>query len=95
MNKEGNIELEKASDTQGKWTEGEFAFDNRELIAVMQEIGSWYNISVMFHSRPLLEERIYFRMGRSVPIDEVLGVLNDLGIAKFSMEDNQIVVAKK
>ena len=95
INKEGKLKLEKASDTQGKWAEGEFAFDNQGLIEAMQEIGSWYNISVVFHSRPLLEERIYFRMNRSVPIDEVLGVLNDLGIAKFSMEDNQIVVAKK
>ena len=95
INKEGKLKLEKASDTQGKWAEGEFAFDNQGLIEAMQEIGSWYNISVVFHSRPLLEERIYFRMNRSVPIDEVLGVLNDLGIAKFNMKDNQIVVAKK
>ena len=94
VNKEGNIELEKASDTQGKWTEGEFAFDNRELMAVMQEIGSWYNISVVFHSRPLLEERIYFRMNRTASVNEVLGVLNDLGVAKFSLEEEKIIVNK-
>ena len=95
LNKKGELKLAKASATQGKWTEGEFAFDNRELITVMQEIGSWYNISVVFHSRPLLEERIYFRMGRSVPIDEVLGVLNDLEIAKFNLKEGIIVVASK
>ena len=94
MNKEGNIELEKASGTQGKWTEGEFAFDNRELMAVMQEIGSWYNISMVFHSRPLLEERIYFRMNRTASVNEVLGVLNDLGVAKFSLEEEKIIVNK-
>ena len=95
LNKEGELKLEKASATQGKWTEGEFVFDNRELIAVMQEIGSWYNISVVFHYRPLLEERIYFRMNRSASIDEVLGVLNDLGIAKFESKEGVIVVANK
>ena len=95
LNKEGELKLEKASATQGKWTEGEFVFDNRELIAVMQEIGSWYNISVVFHYRPLLEERIYFRMNRSASIDEVLGVLNDLGIAKFDSKEGVIVVANK
>ena len=95
LNKEGELKLEKASATQGKWTEGEFVFDNRELIAVMQEIGSWYNISVVFHDRPLLEERIYFRMNRSASIDEVLGVLNDLGIAKFDSKEGVIVVANK
>ena len=95
LNKEGELKLEKASATQGKWTEGEFVFDNRELIAVMQEIGSWYNISVVFHSRPLLEERVYFHMNRSVSVNEVLGVLNDLGIAKFNLKEGVIVVASK
>jgi ferric-dicitrate binding protein FerR (iron transport regulator) len=94
LNKKGKLKLAKASATQGKWTEGEFAFDNRELMAVMQEIGSWYNISVVFHSLPLLEERIYFSMNRKASVNEVLGVLNDLGVAKFSMKDNKIFVNK-
>ena len=95
INKEGKLKLEKASATQGNWAEGEFAFDNKELKEAMIEIGSWYNISVVFHSRPLLEERIYFRMNRERSIEEVLEVLNDLGVAKFSMKDNRIVVANK
>ena len=89
------MKLTKASGTEGKWTEGEFAFDDKGLKSVMQEIGSWYNISVVFHSRPLLDERIYFRMERKVSVNEVLGVLNDLGIAKFSMKEGVIVVASK
>ena len=58
----------------------------------MQEIGSWYNISVVFHSRPLLEERIYFRMEREKEVKSVLQVLNDMGIAKFEIVDDRIVV---
>ena len=94
ISKEGKLQLAQASADQGKWTEGEFAFDDKELKSVMQEIGSWYNISVVFHSRPLLDERIYFRMERKVSVNEVLGVLNDLGVAKFSMKDNKIFVNK-
>ena len=92
LNEEGKLQLAKASEETGKWAEGEFAFDNRELMTVMQEIGSWYNISVVFHSRPLLEERIYFRMPRKALANEVLAVLNDMGIAKFEMVDDRIVV---
>ena len=94
INKEGKLQLAQASAEQGKWTEGEFAFDDKELKSVMQEIGSWYNISVVFHSRPLLEERIYFSMNRKSSVNEVLEVLNDLGVAKFSMKDNKIFVNK-
>ena len=94
LNKEGKLQLEKASEETSKWAEGEFAFDNRELMSVMQEIGSWYNISVVFHSRPLLEERIYFRMSRKASTNEVLAVLNDMGIAKFEIEIEKITVGK-
>ena len=92
LNKKGKLQLAKASEEKGKWAEGEFAFDNQELMAVMQEIGSWYNISVVFHSRPLLEERIYFRMKRVKEVKDVLQVLNDMGIAKFKIMDDRIVV---
>ena len=95
ISKEGKLQLAQASAEQGKWTEGEFAFDDKELKSVMQEIGSWYNISVVFHSRPLLDERIYFRMNRKASADEVLAVLNDMGIAKFELTDKQIVVSHK
>ena len=95
ISKEGKLQLAQASADQGKWTEGEFAFDDKELKSVMQEIGSWYNISVVFHSRPLLDERIYFRMNRKASADEVLAVLNDMGIAKFELIDKKIVVSRK
>ena len=95
ISKEGKLQLAKASEETGKWAEGEFAFDNRDLKSVMQEIGSWYNISVVFHSRPLLEERIYFRMERVKEVKGVLQVLNDMGIAKFELVDKKIVVTDK
>ena len=94
LDKEGKLQLTKAPEETSKWAEGEFAFDNKELKSVMQEIGSWYNISVVFHSRPLLEERIYLRMNRKVDANEVLTILNDMGIAKFEIVKEKIVVSK-
>ena len=94
LDKEGKLLLTKAPEETSKWAEGEFAFDNKELKSVMQEIGSWYNISVVFHSRPLLEERIYLRMNRKVDANEVLTILNDMGIAKFEIVKEKIVVSK-
>jgi len=49
---------------------------------------------VVFHSRPLLEERIYFRMERVKEVKGVLQVLNDMGIAKFEIENEKITVEK-
>ena len=95
ISKEGKLQLAQASADQGKWTEGEFAFDDKELKSVMQGIGSWYNINVVFHSRPLLDERIYFHMERVKEVKDVLAVLNDMGIAKFELTDKKIVVSHK
>ena len=95
ISKEGKLQLAQASAEQGKWTEGEFAFDDKELKAAMQEIGSWYNISVVFHSRPLLDERIYFRMKRVKEVKDVLAVLNDMGVANFELADKKIIVTHK
>ena len=95
ISKEGKLQLVQASAEQGKWAEGEFAFDNKELMEVMIEIASWYNISVACQHSRLLEERIYFRMRRERSIDEVLEVLNDLGVAKFIMKSEQIMITNK
>lgn len=93
MTDRGMLKLAKVDmNRQKSWTENEFYFDNTELIEVMQEIGAWYNISVLFHSRPLLNERIYFRISRQLPIHAVLDALNDLRIAQFSMKEEKVIV---
>ena len=92
INEKGKLQLEKVSATQGKWAEGEFAFDNKELLGVMTEIGSWYNISVVCQHYRLLEERIYFHMSREHSIKDVLEVLNDLGVASFELVDEKILI---
>ena len=62
---------------------------------VMIEIASWYNISVACQHSRLLEERIYFRMSRKCTIEDIMDVLNDLGVAKFIMKDKQIMITNK
>ena len=95
ISKEGKLQLAQASADQGKWTEGEFAFDNKKLIDVMIAIASWYNISVVCQHSHLLEERIYFHMERVKEVKDVLAVLSDMGIAKFELTEKKIVVSHK
>ena len=93
LDKQGRLQLEKVDmDKEKGWTDNEFSFDNTDLMQVMQEIGSWYNISVVFRSRSLLDERIYFRINRQLPVNAVLDALNDLRIARFLIKDEKVVV---
>ena len=84
----GQNKIEKSDISYGS----KFSFDNTDLRQVMQDIGSWYNISIAFRSRPLLDERIYFHINRQLPVNTVLDALNDLKIAQFTMKEGKIIV---
>lgn len=93
LDKQGRLRLEKVDIEKKKgWADNTFFFDNTDLKQVMQEIGSWYNISIVFRSRPLLDERIYFRINRQLPVNAVLDALNDLRIARFMMKEGKVIV---
>ena len=89
---DGSLRIAAASPDRDSWAEGYFTYDDQDLRTVMQEIGAWYNLTVTFRSPRLLEERIHFRFSRQRPIETILQVLNDMGIARFVMEDGGIVV---
>ena len=93
LDKQGKLQLKRVDTEKRKgWAENKFSFDNTDLRQVMQDIGSWYNISIVFRSRPLLDERIYFHINRQLPVNAVLDVLNDLKIAQFTMKEGKIIV---
>ena len=51
-----------------------------------------YNLTVTFESPHLLDERIHFRFSRQQPVDVILQVLGDMGIAQFVRSEEGIVV---
>lgn len=89
---EGTLQLTTIMAHRGSWANGYFEFDDQDLRTVMQEIGVWYNISVTFESPHLLDQRIHFRFSRQHTIDTILQVLNDIGIAQFTMDRDEIKV---
>ena len=89
----GDIQLSKATQTENEgWLKDEFYYDNTEMLTVLQNIGTWYNISIICHSADLLHKRVHFRFSRNVPIKTLLNVLNDLNIAHFQYDNKQIIV---
>lgn len=92
----GDIKVEKADIAAvGGWTHGEFCFDDSRLEDVMNDIGSWYNVGIAFHSRSLLSVRIHFNFPRSVSLADVLQALNELGVAQFRYADGRISIEQK
>lgn len=61
----------------------------------MNDIGSWYNVGIAFHSRSLLSVRIHFNFPRSFSLADVLQALNDLGVAQFRYADGRVSIEQK
>ncbi|MBQ8521260.1 MAG: FecR domain-containing protein [Bacteroides sp.] len=92
LDEKGRSRLDACKETRKDWMRHEFLFDNLRLADVMREVGAWYNQNVVFRSRDLMDERIYFKMSRGLPCAELLEALNDLQIATFRWEEGRIVV---
>ena len=89
---DGALQLTATPAHRSSWAEGYFTYDNQDLRTVMQEIGTWYNLSVTFETAHLLDERIHFRFSRQQPVDVILQILGDMGIAQFVRSEEGIVV---
>ena len=78
--------------TADGWTHGMFVFDDTRLQDVVNEIGSWYNKSVVFRSKKDLDTRVHFTLPRAIPIEDVLRALRDMGITKLRYDGEKIEV---
>lgn len=74
------------------WLNGMFIFDDERLEDVMNDIGSWYNVTIAFADRKAATTRVHFSLPRSASLPDVLRALNDMGIGTFTLTDNKVTV---
>lgn len=84
----------KAVDTKTfcAWKDGNFYFDNATLWDIAQELGRWYNVSVVFNNPKLVYTRVFLSASRYASIDEMLDIVNALNKAKFTFKSGQIII---
>lgn len=74
------------------WRNGQFYFDNMTIADIATEIGMWYNVSVIFNAPEKMHTRLFFAADRNSELGGILQLLNSIGKAHFTLEDNQIVI---
>lgn len=74
------------------WKDGNFYFDNATLWDIAQELGRWYNVSVVFNNPKLVYTRVFLSASRYASIDEMLDIVNALNKAKFTFKSGQIII---
>ncbi|WP_295120027.1 FecR family protein [uncultured Chitinophaga sp.] len=72
------------------WTTGFFEFTDTELPVIMRQLERWYDVEVVYKDAPL-KERFFGRTSRSLPVTEVLKMLEGDKI-KFKLEGRTLTV---
>lgn len=93
LREDGSFEV-KCVDTDSYylWTEGVFYFDNESLVEIMQEIGRWYRMRVVFRNEAFMHLRLHFSAQRDQPVDNALRLLNIMGDMQITHEGDTIFV---
>ncbi len=88
----GSLEIvEVESSSVIDWKNGNFIFDNENLVSIMNKISRWYKVKVVYEGH-LTPDDFGGQISRSKNLQEVLDVLELSGGVQFKMTKDTIVV---
>ncbi|OOQ58777.1 FecR family protein [Mucilaginibacter pedocola] len=73
------------------WKNGYFSFRKENLQASMRKIARWYDVDVVYQGK-MNDKLLGGSVLRTQSINEILGYLETIGIAKFKVEGRRIMV---
>lgn len=74
------------------WRDGYFYFDDISLENIMQDIGRWYNLNVVFQNADARNYHMHFLADKRGGIDHVVKLLNSMGKVTVTLKDNTLMV---
>lgn len=74
------------------WKEGYFYFDDMPLADVVQELGRWYNINVIFENKELMDLRIRYFCVRSETLERAVNLLNRMKKMNVTLSGNTVYI---
>lgn len=75
-----------------EWQNGYFYFDNVSLVEIMQELGRWYNVDVVFENDEMIDYKMHFVASRTESLMYAVRNLNALGIFYVTLDGNRIII---
>lgn len=93
LNPKGQFTLQKVdTDNYYFWKEGYFYFDNVPLTDIMQNIGRWYNVNVVFNAASHLNDRMHFFCSRRDGLENVVKVMNGTRRVNIKFEGKTLYI---
>lgn len=72
--------------------DGYFYFNDLPLVDIMQELGRWYNINVIFENQELMDMRIRYFCVRSETLERAISLLNHMKKIQASVSGNTVYI---
>ena len=90
---DGSLGVQKVDvDTYVYWRDGYFYFDNRTFADIMQDIGRWYNVNVVFDDARVMDYKLRYFCKRDEGIEKAVERLQYLKKAQVSLEGNTVYI---
>ena len=90
---DGSLGVQKVDvDTYIYWRDGYFYFDNRTFAEIMQDIGRWYNVNVVFDDARVMDYKLRYFCKRDEGIEKAVEGLQYLKKAQVSLEGNTVYI---
>lgn len=91
----GGVKIEKDVDVEGvvAWKNGYFKF-NGNIEDIMSKISRWYNVPVVYESKPDPAYKFEGEISRSRDLSEILKIMQYTGKVQFEIEGRRIIVQK-
>ena len=86
-----SAQVEEAS-AYRSWADGQFYFDDVELVEIMRELGRWYNVDILFTNCEIMDDRLHFQAERNGTLADALELLNSMQKVKARIENGQVIV---
>lgn len=74
------------------WKDGYFYFDDKPLVEIMQSLGRWYNVNVVFDDKDMMDIRMRFFCVRSESLERAISLLNRMKKAQATISGNTIYI---
>lgn len=74
------------------WKDGFFYFDNVPFVDIMQSLGRWYNVNVIFQNEEILNYRLHYLCDRKSGLEYAVKLLNKMNKISVKLEGNTLYI---
>jgi ferric-dicitrate binding protein FerR (iron transport regulator) len=90
---DGSLDVKKVDlDAFIYWKEGYLYFDNVPLADVIQGLGRWYNVNIVFDNKEAMSFRVRYFCDRRDTLEQAVTLLNKMKKIKVELVDNTIII---